>query len=67
MTKEFLEQKNVTFTEKNVATDQAAAKEMIKKSGGYMGVPVIVVSDEGKEEIIVGFDEEQLTSVLGLA
>jgi glutaredoxin-like YruB-family protein len=66
MTKEFLEQKNVVYTEKNVATDQVAAQEMIDKSG-QMGVPVTIVSDEGKEEIIVGFDEEQLTSILGLA
>jgi len=63
MTKEFLAQKNVAYTEKNVATDQVAAQEMIDKSG-QMGVPVTIISDDGKEDIIVGFDEERLTSSL---
>jgi len=66
MTKEFLDQKNIVYTEKNVATDQAAAQEMIDKSG-QMGVPVTIVSDEGKEEMIIGFDEEQLRSILDIA
>jgi glutaredoxin len=66
MTKEFFAQKNVAYTEKNVATDQIAAQEMIDKSG-QMGVPVTIISEEDKEEIIVGFDEERLTSVLGVA
>jgi len=66
MTKEFFAQKNVAYTEKDVATDQIAAQEMIDKSG-QMGVPVTIISEEGKEEIIVGFDEERLTSVLGVA
>jgi len=59
-------QKGVAYTEKSVATDQIAAQEMIDKSG-QMGVPVTIISDEGKEEIVVGFDEERLTSILGLA
>ena len=66
MTKEFLAEKNVAYTEKNVATDQAAAQEMIDKSG-QMGVPVTIISDDGKEDIIVGFDEERLTSSLSIA
>jgi hypothetical protein len=39
---------------------------MVTKSG-QMGVPVIAIADEvGKEQIIVGFDEEALSSALGI-
>jgi glutaredoxin len=64
MTKEFFAKNNIVHTEKNVATDQAAAQEMIDKSG-QMGVPVTIISDDGgKEEIIIGFDEERLSAAL---
>lgn len=63
MTKEFFAEHNITYTEKNVATDQAAAQEMIDKSG-QMGVPVTLISEDGKDEIIVGFDEERLAASL---
>jgi glutaredoxin len=38
--KEYLRERKVQFTEYNVATNQAKADEMMKKSG-QMGVPVI--------------------------
>lgn len=38
---------------------------MVEKTG-QMGVPVIVVSKDGKEEVLVGFDQVQLTNLLGL-
>ena len=40
LTKEFLNEKGITFTDIDVAEDPAAANEMVKKSG-QMGVPVI--------------------------
>jgi len=49
----------IYYQEKNVAADQMALQEMIKKSG-QMGVPVIEVGDE----IIIGFDEAKLLNVL---
>lgn len=61
MTKEFLADKGVEYTEFDVSADDAKRNEMVEKSG-QMGVPVVDV--EG--EIIVGFDEEKLTSLLGL-
>ncbi len=61
MAKEFFKQHNVEYTEHDVATDLNARKEMIDKSE-QMGVPVIDI--EG--EIIVGFDKEHLTQILGL-
>jgi len=57
--REFMNEHKVKFTDKNVGEDQKAAQEMIKKSG-QQGVPVIDVDGE----IIVGFDEDRLRSLL---
>jgi len=65
MAKKFLTDNNVEFTSHNVAEDQAKAEEMVRKSG-QMGVPVIVVEKDGQEEIIVGFDQGKLQTLLGL-
>ncbi len=59
--KDFFTANKVAFTDYNVATDLAKRQEMIQKSG-QMGVPVIYVGDK----MVVGFDEEQLRSLLGL-
>jgi glutaredoxin 3 len=59
--KQFLRENNVMFTEIDVSKDQGKAEEMIEKSG-QMGVPVIDVDGQ----IIVGFDKEKISSVLGL-
>ena len=53
MTKEFLKEHNVPYTEFDVAHDLQKRQEMIQKSG-QMGVPVIFIGDE----LIVGFDQE---------
>lgn len=45
--------------EKNVAEDEAARDELMKKSG-QMGVPVLDIGGE----IIVGFDQEAITAAL---
>ncbi|TSC63937.1 MAG: putative glutaredoxin [Parcubacteria group bacterium Gr01-1014_106] len=65
MTKRYFKEHAVTYVEKDVSTDAAAAKEMIEKSG-QMGVPVIVIGDAGKETLIVGFDRPRLAQALGL-
>ncbi|KNF09808.1 glutaredoxin [Gottschalkia purinilytica] len=56
--KEYLKEKGVEYTERNVQTDPEARKELIKK--GYMGVPVIVVG----EEEISGFNKSKLDELL---
>ena len=61
MTKDFLKEKGIAYTEHNVAQDLEKRQEMIQKSG-QMGVPVIFVGDE----LIVGFDQEKLVSTLGI-
>lgn len=59
MAKEYLDEKDVRYFEKNVASDEDAQKEMIEKSGA-LSVPVIDV--EG--EIVIGFDKEKLNKLL---
>ena len=59
MTKEFLTQHNIPFTDYNVATDLEKRKEMIEKSG-QMGVPVIIIGDN----MLIGFDKRRLASLL---
>lgn len=61
MTKEFLGSHNVEYTNYDVSQDAAKREEMIEKSG-QMGVPVIDI--EG--DIIVGFDQEKISELLGL-
>ena len=57
--KAFFKEKGVAYTEHNVGADMERRKEMIEKSG-QMGVPVIYIGDE----MVVGFDEEQLRGLL---
>ena len=60
MSKEFFKENGVEYTEHNVAADLEKRQEMIEKSG-QMGVPVIFVG----EDMVIGFDKERLTSLLG--
>jgi glutaredoxin len=57
--KEFLSQKGVSFKELNVAENDAARSEMIKKTG-RMAVPTISVG----EQVVVGFDRNALERLL---
>ncbi|MBI2039142.1 MAG: glutaredoxin family protein [Candidatus Niyogibacteria bacterium] len=61
MTKEFFKAHNIQYTEKDVAADEVARKEMFEKSG-QMGVPVIFIDGE----MIVGFDQKKLSELLGV-
>lgn len=58
MAKDYLNEINVAFEEKNVSTDAEARKELM--SQGFMGVPVIYVGDE----VIQGFDKARLDALL---
>ena len=59
--KEFFKEKNIEYTEYDVATDAEKRQEMIEKSG-QMSVPVIFVDDE----MIIGFDKEKLGKLIGV-
>jgi len=61
MAKEFFKEKNVAYTEYDVAGNLEKRKEMVEKSG-QMGVPVILIGSE----LIIGFDKPKITQLLGL-
>jgi len=61
MAKDFFRQNNIAFKEFDVANDDAAREDMIKKSH-QMGVPVIDVGGE----IFVGFNRSELAKALGV-
>jgi len=58
--KEYLSQKQVAFTEYNVAADREAAKKMIEKTG-HMVVPVVVIDDK---DVLIGFNPAKLDALL---
>jgi len=61
LAKDFFKANKVDFADFNVASDLDKRKEMIDKTG-QMGVPVIDVGGD----IVIGFDEPKLKTVLGL-
>ncbi len=61
MAREFFKSHNITYEEKDVAADEKARDEMVHKSG-QLNVPVIDIN--GK--IIVGFNQEQISELLGI-
>jgi len=61
LAKDFFKEKNVAYTEYNVASDLEKRKEMVEKSG-QMGVPVILIG----EEIVVGFNKPKIAQLLGI-
>ena len=65
--KEFFKEKNIEYTDYNVAEDNEKRQEMMEKTG-QMGVPVISISEEGKDgaDIIIGFDQAKLSELLGV-
>jgi len=65
LAKDFLREKGVEYTEIDVSVDQQKAQAMVEKTG-QMGVPVIIIEKDGQEEVLVGFDQVQLTNLLGL-
>lgn len=59
--KDFFQANNVTYTDLNVADDEAARNDMMKRSG-QMGVPVIDIDGD----IIIGYDLPKLKNKLGI-
>ena len=59
--KEFLSQNKIEFTDRNIAADETALKELEKL--GYLTTPVTVIDGE----VIVGFDVAKLRTLLQLS
>ncbi len=63
MAKEYFAEKGIAFTEYDVMSDIAKRQEMVEKTG-QMGVPVILID---KKEIVIGFDQTTIASLLGIS
>lgn len=65
--KEYLQSKNIAFTEKKVDSDEAALKEMLALSDNFAGVPVSVLTTDKEKRVVKGFTqadfEEELRTV----
>ena len=65
MLKDYLSEKKAVFVEKLVDQDEAAKKEMMTISGGFLGVPyTVVIKEDGTSEKIVGFDKGKLDQLI---
>lgn len=60
--KRYLDEKGVDYESIDVSKDQEKLKEMVELSG-QMGVPVVEI---GEEDVIVGFNKEQINKSLGI-
>jgi len=59
--KKYFREKGVKYTDIDVSCDQAAARDMVRRSG-QMGVPVIDIGGR----IVVGFNRPQIDQMLGI-
>jgi len=65
--KTFMQQNQIEYTEINVSDNLAKQQEMIILTKGHRQVPVIVITtDSGQQEIVLGFDQTALKTALGL-
>lgn len=62
MAKDWLTEKKIAFSDYNVGEDMAKRKEMVEMTG-QLGVPVIKIGDE----VMIGFNPEQMAKILGVA
>ena len=62
MAKEWLTNKNIPFTDYNVATDMEKRKEMVEITG-QLGVPVIKIGND----VMIGFNQGKMAELLGVA
>jgi len=68
MLKDYFNEKNIQYTEKLVDQDDLAREEMMRDSGGFLGVPFTTISkDDGSKATIIGFDKNRVNEVLGIS
>jgi glutaredoxin-like YruB-family protein len=63
--KNYLTEKNVKYTEINLAEKPEEAEKLVKKTG-QMGVPATIITNGDDEQAIVGFDVDKINQALGL-
>jgi glutaredoxin 3 len=57
--KEFLSQKGISYSDRDVTKDEAALEELSEL--GYLTTPVLKIDGE----VVVGFNRKRLTELLG--
>lgn len=68
MLKDYLSGHKITFVEKLVDQDDQAREEMMKDSGGFLGVPfTVVVTESGDKSTIIGFDKGKVDGVFNIS
>ncbi|MFH1979106.1 MAG: glutaredoxin domain-containing protein [Patescibacteria group bacterium] len=66
LAKNWFKENNIEFEEFDVSQNEAKRNELVEKTG-QMAVPVIEVEKEGEEtELVVGFDKDKLSELLGI-
>jgi len=63
--KQYFDDNKIDYTEIDVTSDKDKQKEMVEKSG-QMGVPVIIIEKDGKEEVLIGFQKDKLAGMLNI-
>lgn len=61
---EFLEENKKEFEEKDV--DKDVNRDELVKVSGQEGIPVTVIEEKDKKEVIIGFDVPKLKKVLNI-
>lgn len=66
LAKDYFNEQGIQFTDYNVAEDMEKRKEMVELTG-QMGVPVIMINEEGKDPVgMVGFNQQLIADTLGI-
>ncbi|MFC1721610.1 glutaredoxin family protein [Patescibacteria group bacterium] len=60
--KQYFDQKNVEYEEKDV-TDPKLAAEAVERSG-QMGVPIIFIGEGDSAKMLLGFDKKEIEKAL---
>lgn len=55
-TKKFLDGKGIPYTYRSVDGNEKAAREMLRKNGGKLAVPTVVIG----KAVVVGFDPKKI-------
>jgi len=63
LAKKYFDDHKIEYTDIDVSVDHEAAHAAVEKSG-QMGVPVIIVEKDGREDVVVGFDQGRLAELL---
>ena len=59
--KRYLKERKIKFKDVDVSKDQAAARDMVRKTG-QMGVPVVLINNRP----IIGFDKAKINAMLNI-